>query len=103
MIALSLVFGVWPNQIVQQAVVVGGRGVAGSGLAQIGDAGSATEVVGVVGPVLGAERKLGPTGQAVESVGVAGEEQLKQLAELKAQGVLTEAEFKDQKRKLLVS
>jgi hypothetical protein len=30
-------------------------------------------------------------------------EQLKQLGELKAQGVLTEAEFEDQKRKLLVS
>ncbi|MFH8498843.1 SHOCT domain-containing protein [Streptomyces coeruleorubidus] len=28
-------------------------------------------------------------------------EQLKQLGELKAQGVLTEAEFEDQKRKLL--
>ncbi|MEV0978549.1 SHOCT domain-containing protein [Streptomyces sp. NPDC049915] len=30
-------------------------------------------------------------------------EQLKQLAELKAQGVLTEAEFADQKRRLLGS
>ncbi|MET7736833.1 SHOCT domain-containing protein [Streptomyces sp. NPDC005402] len=30
-------------------------------------------------------------------------EQLKQLGELKAQGVLTEAEFEDQKRKLLAS
>ena len=30
-------------------------------------------------------------------------EQLKQLGELKAQGVLTEAEFEDQKRKLLDS
>ena len=30
-------------------------------------------------------------------------EQLKQLGELKAQGILTEAEFEDQKRKLLSS
>jgi hypothetical protein len=30
-------------------------------------------------------------------------EQLKQLGELKSQGVLTEAEFEDQKRKLLAS
>jgi len=30
-------------------------------------------------------------------------EQLKQLGELKAQGVLTEAEFEDQKRRLLGS
>jgi len=30
-------------------------------------------------------------------------EQLKQLGELKTQGILTEAEFEDQKRKLLGS